>query len=439
MTPVRELRPSSWVPSLLAALTTFVTLLAWTKFAENPAGFMVPILGACLMVAVLGMALRMLRLPAVLVALAQLVLVLVWLNHREAAALSLGGWVPTPSSLHALVGAFGDSVLASQAYAAPVPQSVPEFYPLMILAGALTAVLVDFLAVGLRRAPLAGLPLLALYTAPVSVLDGGVSWLKFAAAALVLPVPDRLGGGPAALALGAPALPRRPDLRHPDHDREQPGGLGLRAQDRSDRHRRGRGRPAAGADVQRLVLRRRQRTGRRRRGRGLDLQPDDRPQARPHPGRRRRAHPDDHHGERPVLPPDHRARLLRRHRLAPLEPRHPGQAARRRRGDPAPRPGPHDPVPGGGGDPRGERQLQVTLAADAVPRRLRAGAGRLALRPLDAGLHQRRRQPDHRRHLLPAAVARPVAARRRTSPRRPPRRRPCSPRTPRCRATCPPR
>ena len=184
MTPVRELRPSSWLPSLLAALTTFVTLLAWTKFAENPAGFMVPILGACLMVAVLGMALRMLRLPAVVVALAQLVLVLLWLNHREAAALSLGGWVPTPSSVRELLAAFGDSVLASQAYAAPVPQSVPEFYPLMILAGALTAVLVDFLAVGLRRAPLAGLPLLALYTAPVSVLDGGVSWLKFAAAAL---------------------------------------------------------------------------------------------------------------------------------------------------------------------------------------------------------------------------------------------------------------
>ncbi len=73
---------------------------------------------------------------------------------------------------------------ASQAYAAPVPQSVPEFYPLLILAGTLTAVLVDFLAVGLRRAPLAGLPLLAIYTAPVSILDGGVSWLKFAVAAL---------------------------------------------------------------------------------------------------------------------------------------------------------------------------------------------------------------------------------------------------------------
>ncbi len=72
----------------------------------------------------------------------------------------------------------------SQSYAAPVPQSAPELYVLMVLAGSLTAVLIDFLAVGLRRAPLARLPLLALYTAPVSILDGGVSWLKFAAAAM---------------------------------------------------------------------------------------------------------------------------------------------------------------------------------------------------------------------------------------------------------------
>ena len=184
MTTLRDLRPATWLPSLLAGLTTWVTLLAWTKFAEHPAGFMVPILGGTILVALTGMLLRSARVPAVLVALAQVVVVLVWLNHREAATASLGGWIPTPDSLRALMSSFGDSVTASQAYAAPVPQSVPEFYPLMILAGTLTAVLVDFLAVGLRRAPLAGLPLLAVYTAPISILDGGVSWLKFAAAAL---------------------------------------------------------------------------------------------------------------------------------------------------------------------------------------------------------------------------------------------------------------
>ena len=184
MTTLSDLRPTTWLPSLLAGLTTWVTLLAWTKFAENPAGFMVPILGGCIIVAVVGMVLRGARLPAVAVALLQVLVVMLWLNHRLAAELSVGGWVPTPDSVRAVLAAFGDSVVASNAYAAPVPQSVPEFYPLIILAGTLTAVLIDFLAVGLRRAPLAGLPLLAIYTAPVSILDGGVSWLKFAVAAL---------------------------------------------------------------------------------------------------------------------------------------------------------------------------------------------------------------------------------------------------------------
>jgi transglutaminase-like putative cysteine protease len=184
MRPLSELRPATWVPSLLAALTTWVTLLAWTGFAETPAGYLVPILFGCLLVAVTGMSLRAAHWPALLVLLAQVVVVLGWLHHREVSALALGGWIPTPGSVQGFVDVLGESVAASRGYAAPVPRSVPEFYPLMIVMGSLTAVLVDFLAVGLRRAPLAGLPLLALYTAPVSILDGGVSWLKFAAAAL---------------------------------------------------------------------------------------------------------------------------------------------------------------------------------------------------------------------------------------------------------------
>ena len=45
--------------------------------------------------------------------------------------------------------------------------------------------MVDLLAVGLRRVPLAGLPLLAMYTAPISLLDGGVPWWKFILVAVV--------------------------------------------------------------------------------------------------------------------------------------------------------------------------------------------------------------------------------------------------------------
>ena len=184
MRPLSEYKPGTLLVSMLAGLTTWVTLLAWSGFAERPAGFLVPILGACLLVAVVGMLLRSVRMPAVLVALAQVLVVLFWLHHRLASDTALGGLVPTPTSVRLMVATFHESGVAAQTYSSPVPASVPAFYPLLILAGSLTAVLVDLLAVGLRRAPLAGLPLLAVYTAPVSILGGGVSWFRFAAASL---------------------------------------------------------------------------------------------------------------------------------------------------------------------------------------------------------------------------------------------------------------
>lgn len=184
MTSLRDLRPTTMWPSLLAALTTWVTLFAWMPFAEFPAGFMSPLLLAVLLVAVSGMLLRAVRIAAPLVALAQIVLLAAWMHHRLAAPEALGGFLPTPDSVRAMAHAIERSYVAAQTFSAPVPASVPEFYPLMILMGAATAVMVDFLAIGLRRAPLAGLPLLAVYTAPLSILAGGVSWPKFAAAAL---------------------------------------------------------------------------------------------------------------------------------------------------------------------------------------------------------------------------------------------------------------
>lgn len=175
---------STALVSCLAAATTWVTLLAWTPFSERPAGFLLPLLLAVVLVAGTGIALRSLRVPAAAVLLAQLVVVGLWLQLTYASSEAIAGVVPTPSSVRALAEALVGGVVASTSYAAPVPAGVVTFYPLLIFAGAGTAVLVDLLAAGLRRAPLAGLPLLAVYTAPVSILDGGVSWLKFAAAAL---------------------------------------------------------------------------------------------------------------------------------------------------------------------------------------------------------------------------------------------------------------
>ena len=177
--------PDTALVSLVAALTTWVTLLAWSPFGERPSTYLVPLLGICLLVAVSGALLRATRMPAVLVLLVQLALVALVLHHSWAGDQGLlGGWLPTSASLDEAGSTLAAAADAAGSYPAPVPKSVTQFAPLMVAAGAGTALVVDFIACGLRRAPIAGLPLLAVYTAPVSILDGGVSWLKFGLAAL---------------------------------------------------------------------------------------------------------------------------------------------------------------------------------------------------------------------------------------------------------------
>lgn len=175
--------PGTLVPSLLAGLTTWVALWSWAGFVQSPSGYLVPTLGACLLVALAGTLMRSVRVPAILVVLGQLALLTLWLTHRWSAEAALGGWLPTPASVAEVMRVLSDSALAAQTFGAPVSDSVPQIFPLLVVAGSFSAVLVDFLACGLRRVPVAGLPLLALYTAPVSILSG-VPWWVFAAGAV---------------------------------------------------------------------------------------------------------------------------------------------------------------------------------------------------------------------------------------------------------------
>ena len=55
---------------------------------------------------------------------------------------------------------------------------------MMIPCGALSLLVVDVLACWLRRVSLAGLPLLAIYCVPISLLGSGVSWVVFLVAAV---------------------------------------------------------------------------------------------------------------------------------------------------------------------------------------------------------------------------------------------------------------
>jgi transglutaminase-like putative cysteine protease len=176
--------PGTALLSLLAALTTWLTMTGWSGFSEEPEKYLGPLAIGCLIVASSGALLRASRLHPLLVALGQLALVALWLNHRFAPDPSILGWLPTPGSVRDALDAISRSADAAQSYAAPVPRSVPAFPPILILVGTLAAVLVDFLACGLKRVPLAGLPLLAMYTAPVSLLESGVFWWKFALIAI---------------------------------------------------------------------------------------------------------------------------------------------------------------------------------------------------------------------------------------------------------------
>jgi transglutaminase-like putative cysteine protease len=176
--------PATTVLSLLAALTTWVSLFAWRGFVAVPSLYLIPALVGVLLVAVSGMLMRSARVPVLLIPLGQLALVVAWLSHRWAPAESWLGWIPTGDTIREIGFRIDAGATAAQEYAAPIPESAPQIHALLLVAGLGCALLVDFLACGLRRVPAAGLPLLAVYTTPISILDGGVPWWVFVAGAL---------------------------------------------------------------------------------------------------------------------------------------------------------------------------------------------------------------------------------------------------------------
>jgi len=177
---LRALWPESGMVALAAAFATWLALLSWAPFHERPGTYVVPLLGLALAVALIGTALRTLRVPVALVPVLQLAALLLWFNHEWAAPQSWQGWLPTRESLSGVQATLAAAVETARTYEAPIDAEVTTFAPLMLASGAVVAVVVDLIAAGLRRAPVAGLPLLAVYTAPVSILERGVPWWAFA-------------------------------------------------------------------------------------------------------------------------------------------------------------------------------------------------------------------------------------------------------------------
>ncbi|WP_109506037.1 transglutaminaseTgpA domain-containing protein [Nocardioides speluncae] len=156
-----------------AALTTWVTLFSWRGFLEQPGRFLAPALFGGLLIAATGAVGRWLRLPRMVVPLPQLLVGLLYLNYHVAGEASW--WmIPNFSSLELCAERIGRSFDTATTYAAPVPTTVPSIVPLLLLGALLFTVLVDTIACTLGRVPLAGLPLLAIYSLPISVLQESV-------------------------------------------------------------------------------------------------------------------------------------------------------------------------------------------------------------------------------------------------------------------------
>lgn len=159
---------------LAAALTTWLTLWSWEGFVVDAGSYLAPTFFGVFMVAGVGMLCRYARLPVVLVVAAEVLLVVLLANLMWGSSV-----LPWPDSLAETLGVLADGVDESRRYAAPVPASATGVTALLVVGGLACHLLVDLIAVTLLRVPIAGLPLLTIYSLPVSILQDAVPWFTF--------------------------------------------------------------------------------------------------------------------------------------------------------------------------------------------------------------------------------------------------------------------
>lgn len=160
--------------AVVAALTSSTVLLSWRGLSAGEDPWLAQALMAALLLGLLGAVLRSSKVPVAIVFLIQLVV------GAISCSLALAGIGAT-----GLSGAVQDAVATAREYVAPVPPDAAPLDPLLLPAGLLMALVVDLVAVGLRRVSLAGPVLVAAYAVPVSVLnDDPVAWWLFALAAI---------------------------------------------------------------------------------------------------------------------------------------------------------------------------------------------------------------------------------------------------------------
>lgn len=164
--------------TLFAGLATLLATISLGAVFQDASWFL-PCLGAVLTVGVTGEAARRSPLPRLLVPLVQLAGLTIFVTLLYAGTDAVLNFLPGPGAIEDLRAVAERGFTDIARFAAPV-RPYEGIVALAVGGVGLVAWLVDTLAVTLRRAALAGLPLLAMHTVPVAVLADGVGWAPFA-------------------------------------------------------------------------------------------------------------------------------------------------------------------------------------------------------------------------------------------------------------------
>ena len=169
------------MPLAAAFATITATICLGPVFLDG--SWFLPTVGVVLVSAAGCEATRRLTGSRLLVPFGGLVALALYLLLRYARAEALAGVLPWGASVDELsrLATLGRTEI--NRYAAPIGVS-PGIELLTVAGVGVVAVLVDTLAVTWRRAALAGLPLLVLYTVTTAVAPDGVSWVAFALAGI---------------------------------------------------------------------------------------------------------------------------------------------------------------------------------------------------------------------------------------------------------------
>ncbi|MFN8189714.1 MAG: DUF3488 and transglutaminase-like domain-containing protein [Nocardioidaceae bacterium] len=174
MSTSRGSLPVGLLQAGVAMATGWITLLTWSGFATQSSDYLLPLFVGALLIGASGALLRWGRTPGIVVVLAQLALAVAYVNIAV-----VGSPIPWGARWQELVDTLRAATQTSQLYAAPVPPQAGSLMPLMLPLGLALLLLVDLFAGTLRRVPLAGLPLLTIYSIPVSLLPDGIHWWLF--------------------------------------------------------------------------------------------------------------------------------------------------------------------------------------------------------------------------------------------------------------------